>query len=175
MKIEIINKNYEVSEKLKNILEKKIARFEKYFDDSVSVRVNMKGIGKDKYCMEITINYGKGLIRSEVTSDNMYDNVDTVLPKIEGQIRKHKTKLKKNLKQNAFEEDDTIFDVPEEKETLLVRVKPTPLTRMSTTDAMQELELIGHKFYVFINDKNDLVNVVYLRDDGDIGLLDLIY
>lgn len=177
MRIEIIAKNYKLSDKLKDVIEKKLEKFARYFEDDAIAKVILREVGKDKDAMEITINFGGGkIMRAEVVTDNMYDNIDILLPKLERQVRKHKTKLGKKVKESAFDMG-AIYDAPEDNDLSneLARVKPTELRKMSVKDAIAEMELLDHTFYVFINETNGMVNLVYRRAVGDVGLLDLIY
>lgn len=176
MRIEIIAKNYKLSDKLKDVIEKKLEKFSRYFDDDSIAKVILKEINGDKSVMEITVNFGGGkIIRSEVTSDNMYDNIDLALPKLERQVRKHRTKLGKKIKESAFDVASLYEEVSVAKDLEVARIKPTELRTMSTKEAIEEMELLDHDFYVYINERNGLVNVVYHRTAGDVGLLDLIY
>lgn len=176
MRIDIIAKNYKLSEKLKDIIEKKLEKFARYFEDDAKAKVILKEINQDKDAMEITINFGGGkIMRAEVVSDNMYDNIDIILPKLERQVRKYRTKLGKKVKESAFDMEAIYKDEAPAPELAVARVKETELRKMSVTDAIAEMELLDHSFYVFINEKNDLVNIVYKRAVGDVGLLDLIY
>ena len=101
MRIEIIEKNCKASEKLVGIVEKKIGRLEKYFDEDSVCTVYLKQDGKFAKT-EVTILYKGNMIRAEVSGDNFYDGIDNVLPKIENQIYRHKTKLESKLKKDAF-------------------------------------------------------------------------
>lgn len=179
MRIEIIAKNYKLSEKLKDIIEKKLEKFARYFEEDAKAKVLLKQINQDKDVMEVTINFGGGkIMRAEVVTDNMYDNIDLVLPKLERQVRKYRTKLGKKVKESAFDMDALYKDSAEEidtKEFAIGRVKQTDVKKMSVKDAIAEMELLDHSFYVFINEANGLVNIVYRRAVGDVGLLDLIY
>lgn len=176
MRIEIIAKNYKLSDKLKEVIEKKLEKFSRYFEDDAKAKVVLKEINQDKDVMEITINFSGGkIMRAEVTSDNMYDNIDIVLPKLERQVRKYRTKLGKKLKESAFDVEALYVDEEPVQDLSVARTKMTELRKMSVKDAIAEMELLDHSFYVFINEANDLVNIVYRRDAGDVGLLDLIY
>lgn len=176
MRIEIIAKNYKLGDKLKEIIEKKLEKFARYFEEDAICKVVLREIGKDKNAMEITVNFGGGkIMRAEVVTDNMYDNIDIVLPKLERQVRKHKTKLGKKIKESAIDMS-ALYEFEEEKVPLEVaRVKSTELRKMSVKDAIDEMELLDHSFYVFVNEDNNMVNIVYRREVGDVGLLDLIY
>ena len=104
MRIEIIAKNYKLGEKLKEIIEKKLDKFSRYFEENATAKVILKQINQDKDAMEITINFGGGkIMRAEIVSDNMYDNIDLILPKLERQVRKYRTKLGKKVKESAFD------------------------------------------------------------------------
>ena len=109
MRIEIIAKNYKLGEKLKDIIEKKLEKFARYFEDDATAKVILREINQDKDAMEITVNFGGGkIMRAEVVSDNMYDNIDLVLPKLERQVRKYRTKLGKKVKE-SFRHGQGIF------------------------------------------------------------------
>lgn len=179
MRIQINARNYRVPDRLREVVEKKMEKFSRYFEDDAEAVITLREIGKDKkdkYAMEITIFFGGNMVRSEVISDNMYNNIDVALPKIEGQIRKHRTKLGKKIRQAALEEASiyTPQPVPEKKREL-VRTKTLDLKKISVEEALEEMELVDHDFYIFLNEKTGKVNVVYRRTDGDAGLLDLSY
>lgn len=170
MRIEISEKNCKASEKLVGVVEKKVSRLEKYFDDDSVCTVYLKQ--DSKFCTtEVTILYKGNMIRAEVTGDNFYDDIDAVLPKIENQIYRHKSKLESKLKKDAFF-DKRLFleeaDVPVGK---LVRTKTFPLTPMTTEEAVEQLDLLGHSFYIFQDADTNEVRVVYLRKNGDVGLI----
>lgn len=176
MRIEINARNYRVSDRLREIIEKKMEKFSRYFEDEAKAVVTLREVGKDKYAMEITIFFGGNMVRSEVVSDNMYNNIDIALPKIEGQIRKHRTKLGKKIKQTAIDEASIYEPQPaQEKKRELVRTKTLDLKKISVEEALEEMELVDHDFYIFLNEKTGKVNVVYRRTDGNAGLLDLSY
>lgn len=176
MRIEINARNYRVSDRLREIIDKKMEKFSRYFEDDAKAVITLREVGKDKYAMEITIFFGGNMVRSEVVSDNMYNNIDIALPKIEGQIRKHRTKLGKKIKQTAIDEASIYAPQPvQEKKRELVRTKTLDLKKISVEEALEEMELVDHDFYIFLNEKTGKVNVVYRRTDGNAGLLDLTY
>ena len=109
MKISYTSKNYNISDKFKDILEKKLAKLERYFDEDVSVKVNcIEQAKQDK--LEVTINARGMFFRSEVLSDNMYNNIDLALPKIEKQIIKQGSKFKSKLKRDAFANAEAMME-----------------------------------------------------------------
>lgn len=175
MRIEIIAKSYKPSDKLKDIVEKKLDKFSRYFDDNAIAKVVLREINVDKYAMEITVNFDGGkIMRAEVVSDNMYDNIDSCLPKLERQVRKYKTRNDKKSKEflpvtPIYEEEVDVGEL------VVARVKPTELKKMSVKEAIEQMELLDHDFFAFVNEANGMVNIVYIRAVGDVGMLDLVY
>ena len=166
MRIEIIEKNCKASEKLAAVVEKKVSRLDKYFDEDAVCSVYLKTEGK-RSKTELTIYYKGNMIRAEVSGENFYDNIDAVLPKIERQIYKHKSKLESKLKKDAFEEKQLFFReeiLPQEGK--LVKTKTFTLTPMTTEEAAEQLDLLGHTFYIFQDAETNEVRVVYLRENG---------
>ena len=150
MKLEIISRNYKVSDHLKNVLENKVEKFSRYFEDDAVMKISLKQIGKDKYGMEITVFFsGNNIVRSEVISDNMYNNIDLALPKIEGQIRKYRTKLGKKIKQSAIDEIP-VPAAPEVPSDKIVRKKTFALHKMSVEEAVAEMEHSRYGMHKFL-------------------------
>lgn len=173
MRIEILGKNYSPAEKLKEVVIQKLNKLEKYFDDdAVAKVVCYTAKGGEKHIMEVTINIDKKLLRAEVTTDNMYNNIDLIIPKLTRQIRKYRTKLSKKVKEDIFE---NVEQPKAEDFKQVVKTKSFELVPMTMDEAIEAFELIDHDFYVYISKETGKVNVLYRRDDGDYGLLDLVY
>ena len=178
MKIEILERGgYKVSQRLERILNEKLERLSKYFDDETKAKVVCMREAKQEK-LEITIQ-SKGLLyRSEVSSDNMYDNIDYALPKLEKQIvrnnEKRKEKKAKGSKQENFLPFEFIEEEPEELPTIYKK-KTFDLDPMLVDDARFAIERLGHDFYVFLNAETGKINVLYRRKDGKFGLIDLNY
>ena len=174
MKFDIYAKNYEVGEKLKNITEQKLAKLDKYFkEDETAAKVSFKKQG-NSLTTEVMLDYNGKLVRATATSDNFYDNIDVILPKLEGQIRKHRTKFDKHNKNAAFS-DAAIYDLKNQEENekrRVVKKKSFTLFPMTLKEAEEEMELLGHSFYVFLEAKTNTVQVLYKRTDGDLGLIE---
>ena len=156
------------------MIDKKIQRLDKYFDEDVTVKVMMRE-SKNIETMELTIFLGSTVLRAEVSGEvgqTMYDLIDIVIPKLEKQIKKHHTILASKSKK--FRQKVIVENIKaEEKQTSeIVRTKSFDLTAMDEIEAMAELELIGHSFYVFLNKATDKVNVIYKRNDGNYGIIE---
>lgn len=173
MKVDIIQKNYSMSEKLNDIINKKVLRLDKYFDENSVIKVLMKK-EKNIYKMEITAMFNGSFIRSEVNGENMYDNIDILLPKIEKQVLKNKQKLSKKFKENAFKDKDYLYlqALPNDKPANISKFKNFQVYPLKLEDAVDEMNMLDHDFYVFINSKNNKLQIVYRRHDGDIGVLE---
>ena len=174
MKIEIVAKNYHVTQELKDVLAKKTAKLDKYFDENAKCKIYLKKEKKDAK-MEVSLEYQGQSIRAEGKGENFYDDIDIVLPKLERQIYKHRSKLEAKLRQGAYK-GDRVFEeeAPAEEEFRLVKTKQFDVKPMSVDDAIVEFELSGYGFYVFQDEATMTVKVLYLRDDGNIGLIDPI-
>jgi len=170
MKVIITGRKMDLSENLKLQTEKKLLKLAKFFDDGVEASVTYS-VQKDWCTVEVTI-YASGIIyRGEEKNVDKYVALDKVIDIIERQIRKNKTRLEKKLRQNAFEaysEDD----VPEEKEFKIVKTKKYLVKPMSPEEAILQMNLIGHEFYLFKNAETEENNIVYKRKDGNYGLIE---
>ena len=172
MKIDFTCRNCEAGEKLREVTEQKLSKLEKYFDKEPTVKVCFKKQAKS-LTTEIMLDYAGRFVRASASSDNFYDNIDVILPKLEGQIRKHRTRFDKHSKNVAYREQ-ALFTGSEEEETpkTVVREKKFKLVPMTVDEAKEELELLGHDFYVFLEAKTNTVQVIYKRNDGDFGLIE---
>ncbi len=175
MKIEINSKNYNVSEKLKDIIEKKVSKLDKYFNDDAVAKVNCKMEGLASK-LELTVRSRGLFYRAEVTGDNMYENIDLALPKVERQIIKYGDKFFTRLKKDSLNKDYLFFDeTPIFEKPEVVRKKSFELEPISVEDAEVFLETIDNNFYIFLNRETNRVNVLYKRNDGNLGLIEAIY
>ena len=177
MKIDIVERGgYKVSQRLDRILREKLERLGKYFDDEPNAKVVCQKEAKQEK-LEITIT-SKGLFRSEVISDNMYDNIDIALPKLEKQIvrnnEKRKEKKAKGSKQENFLPFEFLEEEPEELPSIYKK-KTFDLDPMLIDDARFAIERLGHDFFVFLNAETGKINILYRRKDGKFGLIDLNY
>ena len=173
MRVEITGRKFEVGEKLQNVIRKKLAKFDKYFDDDTIATVVCKADNGGRQLMELTIRLKDStVLRGETQSDNMYDNIDALMPKIERQIRKHKTRLEKKLREGAYVGEE---EAEEDFSDVIVRSKTFTLETITPEDAVAQLDLVSNSFYVFLNDKTGKVAVVYRRKEGGFGQIDFDY
>lgn len=176
MKIEFVEKNYDIGQSLKNIIEKKINKLDRYFEDDAKARV-VCSLQNKTFKMEVNISSKSKLFRAEVVGENMYENIDFALPKIEKQIIKYSRKSKEMFKRNAFELANLEFlqETPQEQDKQIYKTKQFDLIPMTIEDAIVNMELVSHDFYVFLNEKTNKVNILYNRHDGDLGVIETNY
>lgn len=175
MKTIITGKNYTPSDKLKETIEKKFEKLDKYFSNEITGNV-MVIRGKSGYKVEATIN-GKGIIfRAEMQAEDPYDAVDRVIEKLSSQMSRFKSKLQKRYKGHQEVMFADLPEYDEESEDLhVVKKKRFELEPMTVDEAIVQMELLAHNFFVFLNMETDSVNVVYRRNDKDYGLLETSY
>ena len=163
-----------VTAAIKEYIEEKIGRLDKYFDNpnEITANVVIKVKGQDQ-TVEVTIPTKKFILRGEVTSNDLYAAIDLVSDKLERQIRKNKTRIKKKIdKTNIDFNFDFKVEKDEKNESKIVKRKDIEMKPMSEEEAILQLELLGHSFFVFKNVKTNEVDVLYKRNDGDYGIIE---
>ncbi|ETJ16484.1 MULTISPECIES: ribosome hibernation-promoting factor, HPF/YfiA family [Clostridium] len=173
MKVTVIAKNIELTQALKEIVQKKISKLEKYFEVEVEAKATLS-IQKNRQIIEVTIPFNGAILRSEESTDDMYKSIDLVEDKLERQIRKQKTRLSRknngSLKFAAL--NDSKVESNEDDEGSLVKVKKFGVKPMDSEEAILQMDLLGHNFFVYQDSESSKVNVVYKRKDGNYGLLE---
>ena len=174
MKFTFTEKKMDSSEELRAYCERKIGRLDRFFKTEAEAFVTFS-IERGRFLAEITIhNNGMYYRASELTSD-MYASVDSGVAAIERQIRRNKTRLAKKLREGALEREAVPAFVPadeEAEECRIVRSKHFSIKPMSAEEAILQMNLLGHEFFVFKNmDEDDAVSVVYKRNQGGYGLI----
>lgn len=175
MKILTTSKNHNASDRLKETIEKKFGKLDKYFSNEITANV-MTLKEREQYKVEATINTKGTIFRAEVLAEDPYEGVDKVVEKLSRQMSKFKTKLQrkhKDHKELSFAELPEIED--EQNEIKVVRNKKFQLSPMTADEAVIQMELLEHNFFVFLNIETDSVNVVYRRNDRNYGLLETTY
>ncbi|WP_152655242.1 ribosome hibernation-promoting factor, HPF/YfiA family [Oceanobacillus sp. CFH 90083] len=181
MKFNIRGENIEVTNAIREYVEKKISKLERYFDSAPTsdVHVNLS-VYNDEQRIEVTIPMTNLLLRAEVQHLDLYAAVDLAVDKLERQIRKHKTKINRKFRQNGaakhafaeLEKEARAASAEAENEIELVRTKRFNLKPMDSEEAILQMDMLGHSFFVFTNDQSGETNVVYKRRDGKYGLIE---
>ena len=173
MKFVIVGKNIDVTPGLKQAVEEKIGKLEKYFAQDTEVHVTLS-VEKDRHKIEVTIPVKGSIIRSEQVSNDMYVSIDLVEEIIERQLKKYKTKIidKEQEAGQSFKQEYIERDYQDDDEIKIVRSKRFGIKPMYPEDACVQMELLGHNFYVFRNAETEEVNVVYKRKGNTYGLIE---
>lgn len=172
MKITYTARKVNLRDNFKERVEKKLKKFEKIFSEDATVNVVVT-MNKNNQTVEITIKDNSMIYRAEKTQLEMNDALDKCVDVLGRQLRKNKAKLEKKLKSGSI---DDLFEAPveevEEEEYKVVRTKSIPVKPITIDEAILQMNMIGHKFYMFTNVDTNEINVVYCRDDGAYGLLE---
>ncbi|MBR5515225.1 MAG: ribosome-associated translation inhibitor RaiA [Clostridia bacterium] len=172
MKITTFGRQVEVTEDLKILFEKKLGKLDKFFRDDADCNVTLRERKNGRKVLEVTITTGNTLFRAETEEETFQNALDKAVSTIERQIRKNKTRLEKRLRESAFDRDFSAFEEPVEEEGEFdIRVKSFSFKPMSAEEAILQMNLLGHEFFVFENDKTGEVNVVYKRHAKRYGLI----
>lgn len=176
----IRGENIEVTPAIREYVEKKISKLERYFTETpeANVHVNLKVYQDKKAKVEVTIPLPHLVLRAEESNDDMYAGIDLITDKLERQIRKHKTKVNRKFREKgdvgayfavATESPEIHVD---EDDLELVRTKRFDLKPMDSEEAILQMNMLGHNFYVYTNSDTNRTNVVYKRKDGRYGLIE---
>ena len=167
MKINIIGRRMEVEESLKQLISKKLTKLDKYFRDDAVAYVTLSH-EKNAERLELTVSSTGMLFRSEEIDSTFNNALDTAVDTIERQIRKNKTRLEKRLREGSLR----FTDEPEESEEVFgIREKVFVMKPMSPEEAILQMNLIGHEFFMFRNSDTGEAAVVYIRHNGGYGLI----
>ncbi len=171
MKTTIIGRHMNVWDEMKATIEEKLAKLDKYFSDEAAATATLSSKHGRK-CLEITIVSAGTIFRSEVEDETFRNALDQAVYAIERQIRKNKTRLSRRLREGAFDVGfaETLEDFEEEAE-FKIRRKSFAIKPMSVEEAIMQMNLLGHEFFVFKDEDSDALQVVYKRHDGDYGLI----
>lgn len=170
MKITTTGKNLVVNQRIQDEIDKRFAKIGKLFADDIQAKVVMHP-EKAKVKVEATIATKGTLFRAEDVEQDIFDAIDKVAEKLLTQMSKYKKKLIKRSQSKESLRFEMLPELPEE-ETNVVKTKKFALTPMTTDEAILQMELLQHNFFVFLNENSGTVNVVYRRNDADYGLLE---
>ncbi len=174
MKITVVGRQMNVYEEMKDLIERKLAKLDKYFSGEGDATVTLSCKHNEKN-LEITISAANTLFRSEVGADSFRTALDEAISAIERQIRRNKTRVAKQLRTGGLEVmPEDLFSTgeeAEEDEETIIRVKTFPIKPMTPEEAILQMNLLGHQFFVFNNGETGKTCVVYARRDGAYGLI----
>ena len=174
MKFNIHGSKVKVTPSIKSYIEEKIGKLDKYFEDPESITANVvvRVRGVDQI-VEVTIPVKKAILRNEEANSDLYAAIDLVSDKLERQIRKNKTRIKKKAKSIDFGFVDFAISKEETDTNKIVKRKVIDNKPMSEEEAILQMNLLGHEFFVFENIDSHTTSVLYRRKDGNYGLIDI--
>ncbi len=173
MAITVRGKNIEVTPALRDYVEKRVNKVTKYFSEVGDIHAALT-VEKGQHIVEVTVPVNGILLRAQEMTEDMYTSIDLVVDKIERQIRKYKTKLMKRFRnaENANFRSELVQEhsQPVEDERI-IKTKRFPIKPMTAEEAIMQMNLIHHDFFVYFDGDEEAVSVVYRRKDGDYGLI----
>ncbi|MGX7092114.1 ribosome hibernation-promoting factor, HPF/YfiA family [Hutsoniella sourekii] len=170
--------NIEVTQAIRDYAEKKVAKLEKYFDESpdATAYVNLKVYPDKTSKAEVTIPLSFLVLRAEETTDDLYKSIDFVVDKLERQVRKYKTKINRKSREKGVEGFVTSLEDhsgdEEEPQLEIVRSKRIDLKPMDSEEAVLQMNMLGHDFFIYTDGETNDINIVYRRNDGRYGLIE---
>ena len=173
MKYTIRGDKLVVTKSIKDYIEEKLGRLNKYYSDASNIDCKVLIRSKNNLqTIEVTIPLNKFILRAEVSDKDLYAAIDLVVDKLEGQIRKNKTKLEKRY---VEEIPEMVFDddIEEEEEEKIVKRKDIDSKPMDEEEAILQMDLLNHDFFVFKNVTEECVSVLYRRKDGKFGIINV--
>jgi putative sigma-54 modulation protein len=174
MDIIVRGKNLEVTPALVSYAQKKLGKLDKFFDKATETQVLLTVV-RGEHIVEVTVIYEGMILRGEESSADMYASIDLVVEKLEKQIAKYKTRLNRSLRQRGMRPVSVklVSDLRvEEDQSKVVKTKRFTLKPMDVEEAILQMNLLGHDFFVFANAYTETMNVLYRRKDGDYGLIE---
>ena len=174
MKITLRGKNIEITEAIEEKVSEKLSKLDKYFivSENVEAKVLVRTYPYGQK-IEVTIPTEYVLLRAEVVDQDLYNAIDLVIDKLEGQIRKYKTRLNRKSKDNKLAFNlASIEPLEDEEEDVLVKTKTITPKPMDMEEAIMQMELIGHSFFVYRDVETNEISVVYKRHNGGYGLIE---
>ena len=174
MRITINAKNMTVSDAVRDRIEKKLGKMDRYFQEEAEVQVRISQEKGARNIVEMTLMLGGVMLRAQEISSDMYLSIDRAADKIDRQIHRHRKKLEKKANQAELLVSEEPIPAWEDTPDELVRVKRFEVKPMSVEDAIAQMDMLGHSFFLFINSETGITSVIYRRTDGKIGMLEPI-
>lgn len=172
MKLTMSGKNINITPGIRSMTERKFEKLDRYFFKDVEANITMN-VEKERHIIEVTIPFSGTIIRAEEETENLYDSIDKVVEVVERQIIKHKDKLQRRRYTGETIRFENVPNLEEyeDDEPKIVKNKKFPMKPMSPQEAILQMELLRHDFFVFTNAETEEVSVVYKRKDGNYGLI----
>ncbi|HHY68602.1 MAG TPA: ribosome-associated translation inhibitor RaiA [Bacillota bacterium] len=171
MQINVVGKNVNVTPALREYTEKKLSKLEKYIRQDAGLCQVIFTSQRGRYVVEVTLPLNGMILRAEESAQDAFASVDLVVEKLERQVEKYKTRLLKRDKSEPKAVER--MESGEEPETgKIVKIKKFDMKPMLPEEALLQMELLGHDFFVFTNGETGLINVIYRRKDGNFGLIE---
>ena len=178
MKININGKGMKVGDQLQQRIEEKLGKFNRFFGDEALALVKVRP-EKDQKCIEVTLKIHKHYYRAECIADDVFTALDQTIDVLEGQIRKHKTKIEKRIHDYAYLKEylKSQVSLPEDvdDEPRIIKRKTFDIEPMDADEAVLQMEMLGHSFLLYLDMETDKVCAVYKRRDGNYGLIEPNY
>lgn len=173
MKVIVSGRNMDITDALRDTVQSKLGKLDKFFHKELEAQATLS-VQKNRHIIEVTIPINGSILRAEESTEDMYSSIDKAVDKLTRQLRKQKNRLEHRIKRYetirfenipAYEEDNM-------QESKIVKTKRFAMKPMNAEEAILQMELLGHNFYVFADAETDDVNVVYKRKDGNYGLIE---
>ncbi len=174
MKMNIRGSKIKITDAINDYIENKIGKLDKYLEepDNITANVVVKVKGKDQ-TVEVTIPMKKLILRAEDTHNDLYAAIDLVSEKLERQIRKNKTRMKKKVSKDLIDfKVDFKIEKDEDEKGKIIRRKVVETKPMNEEEAILQMNLLGHDFFVFTNEATNEFNILYRRKDGNYGIIE---
>ncbi|GGB00259.1 ribosome-associated translation inhibitor RaiA [Macrococcus hajekii] len=180
IRYEIHGENIEVTEAIRHYIEEKLSKLERYFTNvpDANAHVKIKTYQDSRSKIEVTIPMKNVTLRAEERHDDLYAAIDLIVEKLERQVRKHKTKVNRKFREKGIEKDvfpafpEAEVDEEQENEIEIIRSKQFDLKPMDSEEAVLQMNMLGHDFYIFNDAETNDTNIVYRRKDGKYGLIE---
>lgn len=179
MKIDVYGRNMKVGQQLQSRIEEKLSKFNRFFGDEATVNVKVRA-EKDDKIIEVTMKIRRHYYRAECKAADVFSALDQAVDVLEGQIRKHKTRFEKKIHDYAYmkeylKEQAPVIEEEEEDEPKITRRKSFEIVPMDAEEAVLQMEMLNHSFFVYLDAETGRICVVYKRNDGNYGLIEPVY
>lgn len=177
MQVAVRGKNIEITSALREYVEKKLGKIEKFVEHPMNAQVSLY-VERGRHIAEVTAGLNGMLLRGEEATTDMYASIDLVADKLEKQVQKYRARLRRRKDNGVAEAAASVADIEDASAELdgkVVKTKRFPVKPLTVDEAILQMDLVSHDFFVFVNSDTHKVNVVYRRRDGDYGLLEPEY